>query len=117
MKSHNTLIRNPERKIKYRKFSKDGYEHYHIGVWIDGTDEELSEVSRVEYLLHSSFKNRSRSSRARENGFSVTFWAWGTFDIQDKLHKRNGEIETKVHSLKFNLPVDDGTNYVDVSAL
>ncbi len=117
MKAYCTLIKNPDHKIKYKKFEKGGREYFHVGVWVGGSQKELSEVEKVEYLLHSTFKNRIRSSKARNNGFSVTFWAWGTFEIEITVYKIDGDTESIIFPLDFELPVDDGTNYVDVSTL
>ena len=116
MKAYSTLIKNPERKIKYTTFTDGGREHYHVGLWIDGSDHELSEVEKVEYKLHPTFKNRVRTSHSLSNGFSVTFWAWGTFDVEVSVFKKDGGKEVFIYPMKFDLPDDDGTNYVDVSS-
>tara|TARA_R110001583_G_scaffold7501_4_gene37143 strand:- start:95 stop:448 length:354 start_codon:yes stop_codon:yes gene_type:complete len=115
MKAYSTLIKNPERKIKYKKFKEDGREQFHVGIWVDGSEEELDQVERVEYLLHPTFKNRLRTSRARSNGFSITFWAWGTFNVEVTIYKTNKKNESFEYPMTFDLPADDGTNYVDVS--
>lgn len=117
MRSLNTkdqLIKNPAGRIKFRKFRAEGYEHYHIGVWLDETDSFLDRVEFVEYELHHSFRNRVRKSASRSNKFSVTFWAWGGFDINVRVHLRNGEVIRRIHKLDFRLPDDTGNNYVDV---
>jgi transcription initiation factor IIF auxiliary subunit len=117
MKAYSTLITNPERRIKFKKYNDDGREYFHVGVWIDGSEEELSQVEKVDYVLHPTFKNRIRSSMSRNNGFSITFWAWGTFEIEVKIYKINGESEEFIYPLHFDLPADNGSNYVDVSSV
>jgi transcription initiation factor IIF auxiliary subunit len=114
---NSTLIRNPQRRIKLRKFHPGGREHYHVGVWIEGEDRDLDQVLSVQYKLHSSFKQPLRESSARGNNFSVTFWTWGMFGIQITLRKKDGSDEALDFHLKFELPDDDGSNYVDVGSV
>ena len=115
MNVNSTLIRNPEKRIKYKTFRPGGHEHFHLGVWLEGSREELAEIDKVQYKLHPSFKKQIRESYARNNGFSITFWAWGMFDIEITLFYSNGTTEKLTHYLEFELPGDDGSNYVDVS--
>jgi transcription initiation factor IIF auxiliary subunit len=108
------VIRSVDGRIKYRKFNVGGREHYHLGVWLDGDDRELDRIVKVEYELHPSFTNRVRSSSNRKNQFSVTFWTWGMFDIGVRIHRQDGSVEELTHHLRYELPPDDGTNYVDL---
>jgi transcription initiation factor IIF auxiliary subunit len=113
----NSVIRSPEGKIKFRRFSPNGYEHYHIGVWLESDDPEgLNLVSEVEYELHPTFATRVRRSRNRANNFSITFWSWGTFRVKAKvfLVDRDEPIFVE-HDLQYDLPADDSA-YVEVSA-
>jgi transcription initiation factor IIF auxiliary subunit len=108
------VIRSVDGRIKYKKFSDAGREHYHLGVWLDGEDRVLDEIDYVEYELHPSFKNRVRKSSNRKNSFSATFWTWGMFDIEVRVHYFSGDVDTLTHALEFSLPADDGTTYVAV---
>jgi hypothetical protein len=47
----NQVIGVSENKIRYLMRSEHGKRHYHIGVWIEGSDEELDRIDRVDYLL------------------------------------------------------------------
>jgi transcription initiation factor IIF auxiliary subunit len=112
----NSVIRDPGGRIKFRKLKEGGYEHYHIGVWLEADSErEMDRVSLVEYELHPSFEKRLRSSKNRSNDFSITFWSWGTFVIRALVHLVDKEAHPLVitHQLEYDLPADDGTNYVD----
>lgn len=113
LKFRNQIIKNPEGKIKYRKFSENGREHFHIGVWLDGPDEELDQVSKVELTLHPSFRNPVRSSENRANKFSITFWTWGMFDISARIHFQDGTVRESNYYLSYELPADNGGNYVE----
>ncbi|MEP5764368.1 MAG: pYEATS domain-containing protein [Halieaceae bacterium] len=108
------VIRSVDGRIKYKKFSDAGREHYHLGVWLDGEERVLDEINFVEYELHPSFSNRVRTSKNRKNSFSVTFWTWGMFDIEVRVHYFSGEVETFTHTLEYSLPADDGHTYVAV---
>lgn len=110
-----SLIKSIDGKIKYKTFESDGREHYHLGLWIDGREEELNEIYKVEYELHPTFKKPIRSSNNRKNKFSITFWTWGTFDILVKIYKWSGEIEKLDYYMDYKLPKDDGETYIDVS--
>lgn len=115
----NSVIRDPSGRIKFRRLKAGGHEHYHIGVWLEADSErEMDRVALVEYELHPSFKERTRTSTNRSNDFSITFWSWGTFVIRALLHLVGEEADfVRVeHQLEYDLPADDGTNYVDVTA-
>jgi len=115
IKIRQNVIRSTDGRIKYRKFNPNGKEHYHLGVWVDGDERTLDDISSVEYHLHSTFRNPVRKSENRRNGFSVTFWTWGMFEIQVVINRYSGKSEIIQHKLAFDLPADDGTNYVEVS--
>lgn len=115
LKLNSTIIRNPEKRIKFKTFRDGGKEHFHIGVWVEGDDQELDEIESVQYKLHPSFKKQVRESLARSNNFSITFWTYGMFNIEVTVVKTDGINETMNYYLEYELPDDDGTNYVDVS--
>lgn len=109
------VIRSSDGRIKYKRFSPNGRDHYHLGVWIDGEERDLDQISFVEYRLHSTFTNPLRRSASRRNNFSITFWTWGMFQIEVTLHLHNGQTQRLSHNLAYQLPADEGNNYVDVS--
>ena len=108
------VIKNPEGKIKFWKPDGNSPEHYHLGVWVEASDQELDLVERVEYTLHPSFKRPVRSSANRSNKFSITFWTWGMFMIDVVLYLHDGTTRQIQYYLSYDLPEDDGTNYVRV---
>ena len=112
----NNVIRNSARKIKFKKFKDDGYEHFHIGVWVESDPPRAAHhIRKVEYELHPTFRKRNRESRNRKNDFSITFWSWGTFRVRAELHMMDGSIIEVFHDLEYDLPNDDGSNYINVS--
>ena len=108
------IIKNPDGKIKYRQFSEGGREHFHIGIWVEGSDQELDNIEKVVYKLHPSFRRRLRSSSNRKNEFSITIWTWGMFNIEATIHFKDGTQETHNYYLSYDLPPDNGDNYVSV---
>lgn len=110
------VIKNPEGKIKFWKPSENGREHFHVGIWIEGSDKELDSVDHVEYTLHPSFKRPMRSSSSRNNKFSITIWTWGMFMIDVAIFMKNGETHNIQYYLSYELPSDDGSNYIAVDA-
>lgn len=115
MQFANQVIRNPDGKIKFQRFSPKGKDHYHVGVWVDEPDTRLDQIDHVEYWLHPSFKNRRRVSASRANKFSITFWTWGLFAVEITVHLKDGRVEKDRFHLNYSLPADNGSNYVDVS--
>lgn len=115
---NNSVIRDPEGKVKYQRFRPGGLEHYHIGIWVEGEPGELDRIERVEYVLHPTFQKRIRNSSQRSNNFSVTFWSWGTFEVEARLYLVGGAEPIAVrHELVYDLPPDDAENYVDVGTV
>lgn len=111
----NNIIRNPAGKIKFRQFKPDGYQHYHVGVWLEGDDERaLDRVESVEYTLHPTFAQPVRKSSNRSNDFSVTFWSWGTFTVHARVNLVGGGAVEVAHDLDYDLP-EDPTLYEQVS--
>jgi transcription initiation factor IIF auxiliary subunit len=108
------VIKNPEGKIKFWKPIGSGPEHFHVGVWLEGSEQELDSIERVEYTLHESFKHPVRSSSNRANKFSITIWTWGMFMIDVAIHLRDGSVNQIQYYLSYDLPEDDGANYVEV---
>lgn len=112
-----SVIKTPSGKIKFRK-GTSGREHYHIGVWLHAAaDRALDQVSHVEYMLHTSFRQPLRKSSNRNNDFSITFWAWGAFEIVATIHFTDtARTSEKIHhQLDIRLPEDTGSNYEEVS--
>jgi transcription initiation factor IIF auxiliary subunit len=108
------VIRDAQGKIKYQIFHSGGREHYHISIWLEGSDIELDAIEKVEYELHPTFRNRNRNSSNRSKKFGITFWTWGMFAIKTTIHYKKGTTEISNYYLSYELPNDDGTNYVQV---
>lgn len=116
-KMRNSVIRDPKGRVKFKRLSATGGDHYHIGVWVEAEDSALMDrVTHVDYTLHPSFPKPDRRSENRRNDFSITFWAWGVFEVTARIFVE-GETapRTITHMLDIKLPADTGDNYVDVT--
>ena len=71
------------------------------GIWLDESEEVLSEVERVEYTLHRTFPNRIREATSPETQFELTTNGWGTFPIRVAVYFKDGTSYRTVHALKF----------------
>jgi transcription initiation factor IIF auxiliary subunit len=107
------VILSKEGKVKFWVPSTKGRRHFHLGVWIDGSVEELNRIDHVEYLLHDSFKKPLRRSENRDNKFSVTFWTWGMFTIRVTISFHDGSTKVINYYLSYVLPTDKDA-YVQV---
>ena len=108
-----SAIKSRSGKIKFRRTER-GTVLYHIGVWlVTASTEDRDAVDHVEYLLHPTFRTRERRSSNRANDFSITFWAWGAFEIKATVHfvDEGRQPRTILHELQPDLPVDTGDNY------
>jgi len=98
-------------KIRLRKFSSQGREHFNICLFIEGP---IDEVEYVEYELHPTFHNANRVVHKRAGGFPLTIWTWGEFDIIVTIHPKRGEREQIIYELKFgNQLPDSNSAYID----
>jgi transcription initiation factor IIF auxiliary subunit len=110
------VVRDSKDRIKFWQRSEASREHYHVGIWIEGDAVDLDRVDQVDYLLHPSFNRQTRTSRNRSNSFSITIWTWGLFDIHLTLHMTDGTKTELDYLLDYDLPPDDGSNYVQVES-
>ena len=72
--------------------------------YIDVTDDDnLDEVSYVEYYLHPSFKNPIRRVKEKEGGFPLKTSGWGVFLLRAKVFFKDTKKKplSLEHYLKF----------------
>lgn len=75
-------------------------------IFIEATDDVLSQIKYVEYTLHPSFPNPLRRITDRGNdsgkGFFLSANGWGVFEIAIKVMFKNGKARYLRHQLKFS---------------
>lgn len=108
------LVRNTNGQIEFWLPKGESREHYHIRVWIECDDSVKTRIVSVDYLLHPSFRRRIRSSSNQDSSFAIDLWTWGMFKIEVTLHTNQGPVMKIPFYLSYELPDDDGTNYVQV---
>lgn len=98
-------------RIRVRKFSAKGREHYQIRVSIVGP---LEQIEQVQYDLHPTFVNPVRQSTNRDSGFAIDMWTWGEFELLATARFLDGHTEDVPYDLQFSgeLPADEDS-YVD----
>jgi len=63
---------------------------YIVKVSLDALDPSyLDRVDKVVYHLHDSFENDVREVTDRSSGFSMTFGAWGQFEVKADVYVRD----------------------------
>ena len=87
------------RKVRLRKFRKDGYDQYRIRLSVSGP---LSEIEYIEYELHTTFRDPVRIATDRNNGFPIEFWTWGEFEILVTAHFSDGNNQEIVYMLEYS---------------
>ena len=98
-------------RIRFRKFTRDGYDQFKIRLTISGP---LSEISYIEYELHPTFRDQFRISKDRSSGFPIEFWTWGEFEILVTGHFLDGHEEEVTYHLKYSSELPpDGAGYYD----
>ena len=76
---------------------KEGY--FNWDIWIENGTKDISEIDYVEYLLHSTFKNRLKEKKDPSNGFLLQSSGWGEFEIQISINLKTGNTIQRVHWL------------------
>lgn len=93
-------------KIK-QDFAYRGNDYWDWAVWLDGTNDELSEVARVTYTLHRTFPNPVRTITDRSTGFRLETSGWGVFRVHVQVEIKDGSTRRMHHDLVLEYP--DGT--------
>lgn len=108
------LVKDKHGRILFKKFSKQGKEYYYLRIWLEGGSEELDQIETVHYRLHDTFPNHP-TINDRVTNFQLGLWAWGMFDIVATITNTDGTAEIKQFFLEWDLPTDDGSNYILMS--
>jgi transcription initiation factor IIF auxiliary subunit len=80
-------------------------DYYDWQIWIKDGDMSISEVEKVEYLLHPTFPNRLRTTTDQASKFMVKSSGWGEFMIKVMVYTKNGQSYSFSHWLTL------GNNY------
>ncbi|WP_339708433.1 pYEATS domain-containing protein [uncultured Kriegella sp.] len=78
---------------------KNRKDYFEWAIWIENGELDVSEIDYVEYLLHSTFKNRLRKVTDVSTGFKLKSKGWGEFRIEISITKKDGETLQMAHWL------------------
>jgi TIR domain/YEATS family len=87
--------------IKVQQDSTRKGDRWNWSVWLEGTKEELDEIKRVRYVLHSSFRDPERIVEKRRSKFRLEAQALGEFMLYIFIHKKNGQVSRREHWVKL----------------
>jgi transcription initiation factor IIF auxiliary subunit len=75
-------------------------------VWIDGSEDELNGIAKVEYTLHPTFPKPVRIVETRDNRFKLSTEGWGGFLIYASVFQKDGSLCHLQPSAQSLLPGD-----------
>lgn len=78
---------------------RDGW--WKWSVWLEGSRDELNEVSAVEWMLHPTFPSPLQRVKNREHAFRLESAGWGEFTISATIFRRKGTPLKRRHWLKL----------------
>lgn len=91
----------PPINILYNESQNVGTPYHSVKVWINGTPQVLSEIERVTYYLHPTFKPDVITKYSLNDKFGLSFNAWGQFELKAKAYFRDGRIEDVSKKIVF----------------
>jgi hypothetical protein len=89
------------------KLNSNKKDYFDWSIWIESGKENISKIDYVEYLLHSTFKNRLREVNSHSDGFLLSSNGWGEFEIHINIILKSGKTIQLKHWLKL------GENYIN----
>ncbi|NOK34755.1 TIR domain-containing protein [Corallococcus exercitus] len=84
------------------KYAGDGW--WRWAVWLEGTQEELSQVESVTYFLHPTFPTPVRKVQTRRTNFRLQLKGYGGFTLKARVDFRDKKSRMLRHELRLELP-------------
>lgn len=82
----------------------EGDDWWTWAVWIDGSEQELDQITTVTYTLHPTFREPVRKVTDRGSKFRLETEGWGVFTLYARVKLKNGTARQLKHALKLNYP-------------
>jgi hypothetical protein len=76
---------------------------YYWKVNIEGSDNVLSSIESIEYILDPTYKHTNKVIKSKDNGFLIKGKGWSDFDLIVLVHFKNGKKLKKYHKITFAL--------------
>jgi len=109
------LIRDGEGRVRYARPEDGTLDHYQLGVWIEGPDRYLDRVAYGSMCCALRSSSHTHSFEPHKQVLNKVLDGGGMFMISATIHFTDGSKETQEYFFAYELPPDDGTNYVRTS--
>ena len=102
-----TIKTTLNKNFKPITFRVSGKPHYQIFIELESKDDpSLTQIQKVEYVLHPTFKRPVRSSTDRSQKFRIELRAWGWFVVKVVLYMTDGSQQEFRQHMKQGWTVD-----------
>ncbi len=91
-----------ELKKRFFSFLKKRPLDHEFKIFIAASEDELSQISKVTYILHETFKNPKVPVVNKDSKFGLGLIVWGEFEIKAIIEYEDGHEITKSKYLAFN---------------
>jgi transcription initiation factor IIF auxiliary subunit len=82
--------------------NRNGTIFYNWTAFLEGSQDSLSHISKVQYVLHPTFKNPVVDiEEGKDFGFPISAIGWGTFQIKAIVYFDDGHTQELKHNLVF----------------
>lgn len=78
---------------------RKGLQYYDWKVFVDEDEKTLDEIDSVTYILHPTFPEPVRTIKDPSTGFALETKGWGEFQINARIHFKDGSTSTASHML------------------
>ncbi len=83
--------------------NKNGNTYYNWTAYVEGPESSISQISKVRYILHPTFKKNTIDVTEGSNyGFPFSAVGWGTFELKAIVYFKDGTKEQLKHNLIFS---------------
>jgi len=89
-------------------FEYVGNDYWRWSAWIEANEAELDRVKEVVWILHPSFKQPRRVSRARADKFRLKTAGWGIFLLRAEVILADGTKLPLKHNLRLEYREESG---------
>ena len=73
-------------------------------VWVNGSEDQLDKVAKVEYTLHRTFRQPVRTIETRSNKFRLSTEGWGGFPLYARVFRKDGVFLKLQHEIRLYYP-------------
>lgn len=85
-------------------FEYVGHDYWRWRAWIEATDDELEQISKVVWLLHPTFKKSRVTVDDPLTKFRLETAGWGTFLLRAEVRLKDGEKRLLKRNLRLEYP-------------